>query len=262
MLRGRSRLAMIAAMPPAAHQPPDPNAKLTGNLTVADARHIVACEGGELSRTELVLQLVMTGVVAVAVARAISVGSATVWHVALPSIAQYLVLLVVIPPLYIALRHQAIRKDAISALYWLAAIMGVGAIAVAARAWQGDVPWRERLAADSHAALNWITDAQMHWPLGLAVLGSLIAIPGRVRNLYVHGPPFVGVSLGCAMRFVVLLLGFMALPWAMGDANRMAWTLWTMIVIAELLALWMHWDLQQKLRAVDRGELRVKQPEP
>ena len=37
----------------------------------------------------------------------------------------------------------------------------------------------------------------------------------------------------------------------MSDATKMAWYLWTIILLAELLALWMHWDIQRRLAKYD-----------
>jgi hypothetical protein len=222
-------------------------------ITVADARHILACEGGEMSGWSLVFQLVMAALVAAALARAIEVGSATVWHLLLPMLAQYVALMVALPPIYLVVRHPDLRKDTIGTIRLWIIIAAALAITVAGRAWWHDTPWREQLDADARRLWRWIADAQMHWPILLAFLGSLAAVPGRVRNLFVHGPPFVGVSLGCAMRIAVGILGFIFIPFALSSEESAAWGLWWLIVIAELLALWMHWDLQQKVKRHDAG---------
>jgi hypothetical protein len=92
----------------------------------------------------------------------------------------------------------------------------------------------------------------MHWPILIAFVCELVAVPGRVRNLYVYGPPFSGVSLGCAMRLVVLIFGFFLLPFILGSSTDMAWVLWWMILIAELLTLWMLADIQSSLGKLGR----------
>ena len=55
-----------------------PGQKLVNNLTVADARHIVNCEGGELTAGEIAIEVTTSVIVAAALARAIWVGDATV----------------------------------------------------------------------------------------------------------------------------------------------------------------------------------------
>jgi hypothetical protein len=92
----------------------------------------------------------------------------------------------------------------------------------------------------------------MQWPMLAAAVSMLLELPGRVRNLFVYGPPFVGVGIGCAMRVAVLVLGCAALPWAFGASTRMAWFLWVVIILSDLLAVAMHLDIQRKLRKVER----------
>lgn len=237
-----------------ADMPHNSSRMLVKNLSVDDARHLLRNEGGELTLTEIVLQLVAAAVVAALTARAIWVGNATVWHLAMPMIAQYVALIAALPLLSIAAPHPGLRKDAVAALkLWFGFAIAL-AIAVALRARSQETPWRDQLRADAAVAWRWIADAHMHWPILLAALGMLAALPGRVRNLYLYGPPFVGVGLGCAMRLVVLLLGAFLLPWIAGSSTRMAWFLWAMILSSEALALWMHWDVQTRLRKLDGAD--------
>jgi hypothetical protein len=243
-------------MPPA-NNTPESQRKLIGNLTVADARHTLLLEGGGLTRGQLAFELLSVAIVAAFTARAIVVGNATAWHLVMPMVAQYLAILFALPPIYLILQHPDLRKDALGSLRLTIGIVIALAITIAVRARETGVPWQQQLNVDASAAWKWITDAKMEWPIAIASLGMLAALPGRVHNLYKYGPPFSGVSLGCGMRFVVLLLGFLVLPWALDDRNRMAWTLWTMFVIAELLTFWMLWDIQQNLKKVD-AEVKPK----
>jgi hypothetical protein len=243
------RSVILPRMPTPASN--DSSPKLVNNLTIADARHLLNNEGGELTFTDVVLKLGAAAIVAAAIAWALWRGNATVWHLALPPVAQYLTLLVAIPLVYVVLRHPALKKESFGAIRFMAAVAIILTIAVAVRAYRDGVPWRAQFAADSALTWRWIVDAHMHWPILAAVAAMLIELPGRVRNLYQHGPPFVGVSLGCAMQFVILLLGFMAIPWALEDARRMAWTLWAVMILADLLALGMHLDIQRRLRKVE-----------
>jgi hypothetical protein len=51
------------------------------------------------------------------------------------------------------------------------------------------------------------------------------------------------------MRFVMLIFGVFVLPWFI--ETGMAWFLWWLILIAEVLTLWMHVDIQHKLRKLE-----------
>jgi hypothetical protein len=239
---------------PSEHSPQ----KLLGNLSVADARHIVSCEGGEQSATGFAVHFVSVVAIAATTAWAIDRDYATVWHLALPMLTQYLALIASLPVIYIFVRHEGLRKDAIGALRLWAVLAASAAIVTGVRAWWHETPWSAQFNCDAHLAWTWIKDGHMLWPMLIAFLTELVAIPGRVHNLYKYGPPFVGVSLGCAMRFVVFMFGFCLLPFLLGSDTDMAWTLWTMILVAELLAFWMLWDLQRGLRKLDRGEHDVR----
>jgi hypothetical protein len=229
--------------------------KLVNNLTVADARHIVNCEGGELTVGEVATELVVTAVVSATLARAIWVGNATAWHLFLPMVAQYFALILILPMVYLIIRHPDLRKDSIGALRLIGGVILVAAIVVAIESYRTHTPWQQLLNDYAARAWRWIVDAEMHWPILLAVAAILWAIPRRVRNLYEHGPPFYGVNLGCAMRFVVPLLGCFLLPFIASGGIPIVWVLWAIILLAEILALWMHWDLQSRLRKLDGQEL-------
>ena len=231
--------------------PPSADPKLVNNLTIADARHIVACEGGELTAGETVIEIITSLLVAGALTRAILVGNATAWHLFLPMVAQYVALILALPLIYLFFRHAGLRKEVISALRWVAVVALIAAASLAFQSYRSGVPWRAQLNADLSQAWRWIVDAQMHWPILIAVAAVLLALPRRVRNLYVHGPPFYGVSIGCAMRLVVPLLGCFLLPFIASGAIPIVWVLWAIILLADFLALGMHWDLQRRLRKLD-----------
>jgi hypothetical protein len=246
-LPSQRRIAKIPAMP----DKRSPPRMLVNKLSVEDARHLLKGEGGDLTATELVLQLVAIGVVSFFTARAIIVGDATVWHLALPMVAQYLALIVALPFIQLIVRHPAITKDAIGALrLWIGIAVVVG-VTVAVRAHDAQTAWQEQLRGDATRLWRWIADAEMHWPVALALLGMLVSLPGRVRNLFEHGPPFVAVSLGCGMRIGVLFLGAAALPWALSNSRNAVWFLWALVLVSEALALWMHWDIQRRLEKFD-----------
>ncbi len=236
---------------PAENQPPKSTRLLVNKLTVDDARHLLHNEGGTLTVTDIALRLASAGVVAALTARALWLGNATVWHLALPMVAQYLALIAALPVLYLLARHPGLHKDAIQALRLWIGFAVAGAITIAVRSQNSGLPWREQLDADVAHIWRWIADANMQWPMLAAAVSMLLELPGRVRNLFQHGPPFVGVGLGCAMQFVVILLGCFLLPLAVGSSTRMAWALWAVILLAEVLALGMHWDIQRRLEKID-----------
>ena len=229
---------------------------LVNNLSIGDARHLLKCEGGELTVGDVVTELVTSAIVAATLARAIWVGDATSWHLFLPMLAQYFALLLVLPLVYLFLRHPGLRKDCVGSVRLLIAFVVIAAVALAVQSHRNAIPWRQQLDANLAGAYRWIVDAHMHWPILLAVAAILWALPRRIRNLYVHGPPFSGVSLGCAMRFLIPLLGCCLLPFIASGEIPVVWVLWAIIVLADILALWMHWDIQTRLRKIDGGPLR------
>jgi len=68
----------------------------------------------------------------------------------------------------------------------------------------------------------------------------------------------VGVSKGCAARFLVFNFGSIALPIVLKEptildrpAVAAVWCVWGMILFAELLALWMRWEIHRRLTKLD-----------
>lgn len=240
-------------MPPRKSQI-SPTQKLVNNLTVADARHIVKCEGGELTPGALAIELTTTAIVSAMIARAIWVGDATAWHLFLPMLAQYFALILALPVIYLFIRHPGLRKDSLGSLRLVIGLIVIAAVALGVQSYRTKIPWRPLLDDYLAEVYRWVVDAHMHWPILLAVAAILWQIPRRIRNLYVHGPPFSGVSLGCAMRCVVPLFGCFLAPFIAAGEVPVVWILWVTIVAADLLALAMHWDLQNRLRKLDSEE--------
>jgi hypothetical protein len=80
----------------------------------------------------------------------------------------------------------------------------------------------------------------------------LLELPGRLVNFKKYGPPFSPVGLGCGMRIAVLALACFLLPFVMsGSATRNAWILLGLLVLAEVLTLVMHLDIQKRLAKFD-----------
>ena len=53
--------------------------------------------------------------------------------------------------------------------------------------------------------------------------------------------------MGCAMRFIIPLLGCFLLPFIASGAFPLVWVIWAILLLAELGSLLMHWDLQRRL---------------
>ncbi len=230
-------------------------AKLVNNLTVDDARHMLKCEGGELTPGQLVGRVASLAIGLGLLAWAIAQGNVTIWHMLIPMVGQYLTLIAVLPLLYLVLRNPGLRKDGLSSLRLWGILAVVAAVAVAVGAYRQGEPWQQVLAHSASAAWRWVTEAHMQWPLVWSVVESLQSLRFRVANLYEHGPPFVGVSLGCAMRFVVVLLGLFLVPFIADSVSArpswLPWIVWGVIAVSEVLAIVMHWDIQQRLRKLD-----------
>ncbi|MBP7948235.1 MAG: hypothetical protein KA004_01175 [Verrucomicrobiales bacterium] len=217
-------------------------------LSVEDARHLVRVEGGELTPGRAAMRIGTAGIIAAFTAKAILKGKATAIHLALPMAAEYLVLLIALPLLQLKLRHPAIRKDARGGVFLLILLMVAAAVYTAIQAHRQGQGWSRQADLEWTRMWNWIVGHQMHWPMLGAALGVLLVLPGRVRMLYRHGPPFYAVGLGCGMRVAILALGCFLIPWVAGSSARLTWALWAVLLLAEIGAVLMHWDLQRQLK--------------
>jgi hypothetical protein len=218
-----------------------------GEHEVEDDRHLIACEG-ELSGFDVALRLASTAAVAALTARAILIGDATAWHLLLPMVAQGLGIASSVLVAYLVVRRPEMRKAAVTVLLVATALCLAGRTLYLGQSPSVQIP------RDLAAAWRWIADAHMHWPILLAFISEALAMPGRVRDLFVHGPPFSSVSLGCGMRIVVLFFAGFLLPFSASSPQGVAWLLWWVYLIAEVLALWMHLDLQHQLRKQDQQQ--------
>jgi hypothetical protein len=233
----------------------DSNAMLVNNLSVKDARHLLGGEG-ELEASQIAIRLISVTVVAATCAWAIWTGKATAWHLFLPMVAEYFALLVGVIIAFVIVRHPAMKKDARGGFI----LLNIVAIVIAASAWwrasQQQISWQSQLELDARAAWTWIRDGHMHWPMLAATLAALLDLPYRVGNLKRLGPPFVAVGLGCGMRVAVCALAVFLLPFvASGTAVSNAWILWGLLLLAEILTLLMHWDIQSRLKQRDAENL-------
>lgn len=221
---------------------------LVQKLTVNDAQHLLRNEGGEISLSSVVMRLAILAVIAVFTARAIWIGDATAYHLILPSIAEYLTLLIAMPIMQLFLRHDAIKKDAKGGLRLLIGLLVIAAVLNFFRARHLHLSWSAHAQERLSTFVYWIVDHQMHWAMLGASAGILIGLPGRIKMLYKHGPPFQAVSLGCGARLAVLFLGMFLTPLVIAAPTTLAWVLWTLLIASELVALAMIWDIQKRLK--------------
>jgi hypothetical protein len=229
----------------------DSSGMLVNDLSVKDARHLLGGEG-ELEVSQIAIRLISVTVVAATCAWAIWTCKATAWHLFLPMVAEYFALLVGVLIAFVIVRHPAMRKDARSSFILLNLIALVVAASIWWRAHQQQISWQAQLDLDAHVAWAWIRDSHMHWPMLAAAVAVLLDLPYRVGNLLRLGPPFVAVGLGCGMRVAVFALAVFLLPFvASGNAVSNAWILWGLLLLAEVLTLWMHWDIQSRLKQRD-----------
>jgi hypothetical protein len=221
---------------------------LVNKLSVEDATHLVRTEGGSLTTAQIVFRVITVVAVAVFTARAIVVGDATAWHLFLPMVGEYLVLLLSLPVINLIIRDPALKKDARQSLRLIFGLVVIGSLWIASRSFDSDVPFPQQGKLEFSRFITWITDHEMHWPILGAMAAMTAGLPGRIAAFHRHGPPFVAVGIGCAMRLVIPLLGCFLLPVVASGEFPVVWVLWTILLLAEIGALLMHWDLQRRLK--------------
>jgi len=185
--------------------------------------------------------------VAVFTARAIVLGDATVWHLFLPMVAEYLVLLLALPLLRLFVDDAGLRGDARRCLAWLVALAVVGALWVGSRSLDQGTAWSDQATAELGRLRDWVVGHKMLWPVVAAAVAMACTLPGRVMAFRRHGPPFLAVGMGCAMRFVVAIFGCFLLPFIVENEGGVTWAIWAVLIFSELGALVMRWDVQQRL---------------
>jgi hypothetical protein len=223
------------------------SAILVNKLTVKDAAHLVKIEGGSLSTGRIAFRVATILIIAAFTARAIVVGEATAWHLFLPMIGEYLALLVAMPVVSLIVHDQKLKQDARKSLLWIAAITGITAAWIGSEALEANATWWVQAKSESSRFLTWITSHQMHWPILGAMAAMIGGLPGRIAAFHRHGPPFMAVGLGCAMRLIIPLFGCFLLPVIAAGKIPVVWLIWTILLLSELSALFMHWDLQRRL---------------
>jgi hypothetical protein len=221
---------------------------LVNKLTVEDARKIMRLEGGALEPMTAAIALISIVLTGWLSARAIWVGSATVWHLLLPLLAQYFALLLALPIFQAHYRLPAVIPEVRKCWWSLGVIVGLLTIGVLVSGMREQRSWLEQLGW----LWNWVVEAvmehEMHWPMLSAMIGFFWALPGRFRNCRDEGPPFIAVNLGCGAKAVILLVGCFLLPLVLATPRYAAWWLWGVLLLGELLAFGMILDIQRRLR--------------
>lgn len=220
---------------------------LVNKLTVGDAVHILRSEGGGITAKKLAFRLALIVIVAVFTARAIILGQATAWHLFLPMVGEYFVLLLSLPVINQIVNDKTLRQDTRRTIPWLVAIVLVPGAWIAWQGFDQGNPWPTQARMECSHLIQWITVHEMHWPIIGASVGMLLSLPGRVAAFHRNGPPFVGVSIGCAMRLIIPLFGCFLLPLIAAGKIPAVWLIWVILLLAELAALTMQWDLQRRL---------------
>lgn len=221
---------------------------LVNRLTVKDAIHLVRSEGGRLSMLGFGFRLLLVLAVAAFTARAIVYGKATIWHLFLPLLGEYLVLLVSLPVIDRIISDQRLRQDSRQSIRLLIAFIVAAVIWITWRSHNQEQPWLNQARQELSQGYTWIEGHEMLWPILGASLGMLMSFPGRIGSFRKNGPPFVAVGLGCAMRLIIPLFFCFLLPVVASGKLPLVWIIWTILLLAELAALAMHWDLQRRLR--------------
>lgn len=247
--------------------------KIDQTFTVHEVQHILASEGGELTKTGLAVEITWAFALAGALAWALVVGSATAFHLLVPMVAEYFIYLILIPLIQVFLKHAELRqpnREAIRGLLiaFLALVAGIGVHAI----YQKN-SFFEQWQMDMSRAGEWISGKQLHWPILVAVFHALRNLHRNVAFLLRQGPPFLGPGIGCGFRLAIfVLLGvFLPILWMIFESSltewsivkylaqgrdlisvrwaAIAWITWACLLLADLVYLWFRWEMQIKLKA-------------
>jgi hypothetical protein len=151
--------------------------------------------------------------VAAFTARAIVVGQATAWHLFLPMVGEYLVLLASMPVICLILHDsdpaERCPQESLVAFHDRRGRLALDRLA---SSFDEGTAWTSQARVEFSRLYTWITTHQMHWPILGAMAAMIGGLPGRVAAFHRHGPPFMAVGLGCAMRLIIPLFGCFLIP--------------------------------------------------
>ncbi len=239
---------------------------LVNKLTVGDARRLLLHEGGERSIIATVVDLGFILVTAALVAHAIAKWNATMWHLLLPLLAQYVALNTFIPILQSTYRLPNFQSTVYKCLVNIAGWFVIAAVIVVWHANSNGTTLTQQLQADFETAWGWIFNHQMHWPIATAFVGFAVTLPAQFRACRDHGPPFVSVSFGCAIRILILFfffyLSWMFLLAAPGSTeftnNYGAWIIWGLLLLADLLAWYGLLVIRLRLERLEKTDKGIQ----
>lgn len=251
-------------------------------LTASEAKHLLMSEGGQMTGREALIQIAWALAVSFALFWAIWQGQATIWHLVVPLLAEYLCLLFSLPVLYLILRHPGLKDEFVKCTTAIGLLVLVLSGVLIGRSVYLKQPIMTQVDLDARWLWSWIVDHQVHWALLLAVFHAVRSLYKSVRFLLQHGPPFIGGGMGCAMKIVVLVFAVILVP-ALGmlvlgilkefgvrsfppkewgpPQNWIApvWIAWALLLIADLATVWFLWDIQSKLKQEGHLPDRPKQ---
>lgn len=242
--------------------PSEPDSqKLVNELTVSDARWMILHDGKDRTTFELGLELVSLLVTSVLVAYAIYRYNATPVHLLLPLLMQYAALNCGLPFWQLVYRLPKLNPFVRNAMMNVVAWPILVGIVTFVRARQQEVPWSSQLQTDLQWVYHWIVSHEMHWPMISAFVGIFLSLSAKFRIFRDHGPPFCSVSMGCAVRILIMLLfAFFAIPISLGKLESVpflrdnaVWLLWATLFAADLLAFYLMIDVRRRLKAHEQS---------
>jgi hypothetical protein len=244
------RFMTLAPLDPK-EDPSEKSRMLVNKLSVADARRLMKLEGVELDGKSFAREIVFTAVFALASGWAVFKSDVSAWHLLLPLVASWAGLVTSIPIVYLIYRHPAIKVEALKSLANLAVAAGILGVVVYVHAAKTQQTFSDQLSEDYRRAVQWVKESGMHWAMIIAYFNIVASMPSRVHNLMQFGPPFAAVGIGCAMQAILMVVGVFALPLLIDKPRPLVWSLWGLLLFANLLSLYMHWDVGKRLRRYD-----------
>jgi hypothetical protein len=245
--------------------------ELDKDFTVHEAQHILASEGGELTRTDLIVEAIWALAFSVALAWVVIAGEATAWHLLVPLFAEYLTCLVALPLIQVGLRHSELRQTACECIRAILIVAFIGAGAIWGQSLYRDTSFAQQWHSNLTLVLDWMAGRHLIWPILIASAHGLRNLARNVVFVLNHGPPFLGPGMGWGFRIAILVLASVLAPTCgfivvsvLQDLNVidkglnkgftqwngivLTWIVWACLLIADLTYLWFRWDTQTRLK--------------
>jgi hypothetical protein len=235
-------------------------------LTEDEAKHILKSEGGVITFRELLIQIFWAALLSGSLAWAIYAGQATVWHLTLPLIAEYLACLVTVVVMNLFISNKDLGKESLACLRLLVILIVGGIVALYVSSIFHKTNFMDEINVRLDQAWSFVFDKQAHWAILVASLHSIRGVARNVFFLVKEGPPFLGPGMGCAMRIAILVLSVVIVPAFallvlgilkdLGIRNiphpkewlSAVWLFWGLYTVAEFTTIWFLWDIQKKFK--------------